>query len=146
MSTSIERSTSVKNISERAAGYSMPGVTVDGNDFNAITEAVDTAVEHARSGNGPSLVESLTYRWRGHSKSDRNRYRTKEEINDWISRDPIIRFASFLIEHSVVNDEDVKAIEADVEAEIAAAIEFAKSSPDPILSDVSRDVYTEIQP
>jgi len=144
MSTSIERSTSVKNISERAAGYSMPGVTVDGNDFNAITEAVDTAVEHARSGNGPSLVESLTYRWRGHSKSDRNRYRTKEEINDWIDRDPIIRFSSFLVQNSVLNDEEVKAIEISVDAEIEAAIEFAKSSPDPLLSDVTRDVYTEV--
>jgi pyruvate dehydrogenase E1 component alpha subunit len=144
MSTSIERSTAVKNISERAAGYSMPGVTIDGNDFNAITEAVDTAVEHARAGNGPSLVESLTYRWRGHSKSDRNRYRTKEEINDWIDRDPIVRFSSFLIENEVLNDGDVKAMEASVDAEIEAAIEFAKSGPDPLLSDVSRDVYTEV--
>ncbi len=143
MSTSIERSTSVKNISERAAGYSMPGVTVDGNDFSAITEAVDTAVEHARAGNGPSLVESLTYRWRGHSKSDRNRYRTKEEINDWIDRDPIVRFSSFLIENLVLDAEEVKKIEASVDAEIEEAIEFAKSSPNPLLRDVSRDVYTE---
>lgn len=145
MSTSIERSTAVKNISDRAAGYSMPGVTVDGNDFNAISEAVDTAVEHARAGNGPSLVESLTYRWRGHSKSDRNRYRTKEEINDWIDRDPIIRFSTFLMENSVLNADDVKKIEESVDAEIEAAIEFAKSSPDPLLSEVSRDVYTEVQ-
>ena len=145
MSTSIERSTAVKNISDRAAGYSMPGVTVDGNDFNAISEAVDTAVEHARAGNGPSLVESLTYRWRGHSKSDRNRYRTKEEINDWIDRDPIVRFSTFLMENSVLNADDVKKIEDSVDAEIEAAIEFAKSSPDPLLSEVSRDVYTEVQ-
>lgn len=144
MSTSTERSTSVKQISERAAGYSMPGVTVDGNDFSAISEAVDTAVEHAREGNGPSLVESMTYRWRGHSKSDRNRYRTKEEISDWIEQDPIVRFSSFLIEHSILDEAEVKLIEDDVEAEIEAAIEFAKSSPDPILSDVSRDVYTEV--
>lgn len=145
MSTSIERSTSVKNISDRAAGYSMPGVTVDGNDFSAISEAVNTAVEHARAGNGPSLVESLTYRWRGHSKSDRNRYRTKEEISDWISNDPILRFTAFLTENSVITDDDAKAIEASVVDEIAAAIEFAKASPDPLISDVSRDVYTEAQ-
>jgi pyruvate dehydrogenase E1 component alpha subunit len=145
MSTSVERSTSVKNISERAASYSMPGVTVDGNDFNSITQAVDTAVENARRGNGPSLIESLTYRWRGHSKSDRNRYRTKKEINEWIDRDPIVRFSSFLIEHSVLNADDIKKIEASVEAEIEAAIEFARSSPDPLVSDVSRDVYTEVQ-
>lgn len=145
MSTSIERSTSVKNISDRAIAYSMPGVTVDGNDFNAITEAVDTAVEHARHGNGPSLVESLTYRWRGHSKSDRNRYRTKAEIDDWIARDPIVRFSTFLIENSVLNAADVAVIEASVDAEIEAAIKFAKASPEPLLSDVSRDVYTEVQ-
>ena len=145
MSTSIERSTSVKNISDRATSYSMPGVTVDGNDFNSITQAVDTAVEYARQGNGPSLIESLTYRWRGHSKSDRNRYRTKQEINEWIDRDPIVRFASFLIENSVLNANDIKKIEASVEAEIEAAIEFARSSPDPLISDVSRDVYTELQ-
>ena len=145
MSTSVERSTSVKNISERAASYSMPGVTVDGNDFNSITQAVDTAVENARRGNGPSLIESLTYRWRGHSKSDRNRYRTKKEINEWIDRDPIVRFSSFLIENSVLNADDIKKIEASVEAEIEAAIEFARSSPDPLVSDVSRDVYTEVK-
>lgn len=143
MSTSIERSTAVENISDRAAGYSMPGVTVDGNDFNAITEAIDTAVERARAGEGPSLVESLTYRWRGHSKSDRNRYRTKDEISDWMSKDPIVRFTSFLVEHSVLTEDEAEAIEADVEAEIAAGIEFAKSSPDPLITDVSRDVYTE---
>ncbi len=144
MSTSIERSTSVKNIADRAAGYSMPGVTVDGNDFNAITEAIDTAVQRAREGNGPSLVESLTYRWRGHSKSDRNRYRTKDEINDWMSKDPIARFSSFLVEHGILSEADAEKVEADVVAEIAAAIEFAKSSPDPSVSDVSRDVYTEV--
>ncbi|MBD0864365.1 MAG: thiamine pyrophosphate-dependent dehydrogenase E1 component subunit alpha [Rhodobacteraceae bacterium] len=145
MSTSIERSTAVDNISDRAAGYSMPGVTVDGNDFNAITQAVDAAVGHARAGRGPTLVESLTYRWRGHSRSDRNRYRTKDEINDWISKDPIIRFKSFLVQHSVLTEDEADAIERDVAREIAMAIQFAKDSPDPLIRDVSRDVYTEVQ-
>ncbi|MEM9583522.1 MAG: thiamine pyrophosphate-dependent dehydrogenase E1 component subunit alpha [Pseudomonadota bacterium] len=144
MSTSIERSTAVDTISKRAAGYAMPGVTVDGNDFNAITEAVDSAVARARAGDGPSLVESLTYRWRGHSKSDRNRYRTKDEINDWMSKDPILRFTAFLVEHAVLTEDEAAAIENDVVQEIAAAIEFAQNSPDPVISDVSRDVYTEV--
>lgn len=83
MSTSIERSTAVKNIADRAVAYAMPwGTTVDGNDFSAVAEAVHVAIERARAGEGPSLVENLTYRWRGHSKSDRNRYRSKEEIED----------------------------------------------------------------
>ncbi|MEM7440461.1 MAG: thiamine pyrophosphate-dependent dehydrogenase E1 component subunit alpha [Pseudomonadota bacterium] len=142
MSTSIERSTSVANIADRASGYSMPGVTVDGNDFNAVTQAVAKAVDRARAGDGPSLVENITYRWRGHSKSDRNRYRTKEEIADWVARDPIVQFTDFLKEHDVLDQAGVDAIEASVNQEIADAIEFAKASPDPKVTDVSRDVYT----
>lgn len=146
MSTSTERSTSVERISDRAKGYSMPGKTVDGNEFSAVCEAVDEAVELARSGGGPSLIESLTYRWRGHSKSDRNRYRTKEEIAEWMGRDPIPRFAGLLQDHKIITADEVTAIEADVDREIEEAIEFAKSSPSPSSSDVTRDVYTVAAP
>ena len=144
MSTSIERSTAVASIADRAAGYSMPGATVDGNDFNAVAEAADAAIARARAGAGPSLVENLTYRWRGHSRSDRNRYRTREEIAEWMEKDPISRFARFLVDHGVLEAEGVEAIKHDVEREIALAIEFAKSSPDPDISDVSRDVYARV--
>lgn len=143
MSTSTERSTSVPNIAQRAVGYSIPGKTVDGNDFSAVCEAVGTAVAHARAGDGPSLIENMTYRWRGHSKSDRNRYRTKEEISDWMKKDPIKRFAKVLRDHKILSTEDVLELEADVDREITEAIEFAKSSPDPVISEVTRDVYTE---
>lgn len=142
MSTSTERSTAVAKIADRAAGYSMPGVTVDGNDFSQLSQVVDTAVTHARAGKGPSLVESLTYRWRGHSKSDRNRYRTKEEIADWMDNDPIVRFSSFLMEHGVLGQKDVAQIEADAVQTIEAAITFARNSPDPDMADVIRDVYS----
>ncbi|MCR8722760.1 thiamine pyrophosphate-dependent dehydrogenase E1 component subunit alpha [Frigidibacter sp. ROC022] len=142
MSTSTERSTAVKNIAERAAAYSMPGVTVDGNDFSAVTEAVDAAVERARAGDGPSLVENLTYRWRGHSKSDRNRYRTKEEINEWMGRDPIPAMAKLLMEHHIITEDGVAAIEAEAEKIIKDAIEFATNGPDPKVEAVTRDVYT----
>jgi pyruvate dehydrogenase E1 component alpha subunit len=143
MSTSIERSTAVKNISERAAAYSMPGVTVDGNDFSAVSEAVDAAVARARDGQGPSLIENLTYRWRGHSKSDRNRYRTKEEIADWQSRDPIAAMAKLLIEHKIATPDEVAAIEDDAAQIIQDAIAFAAAAPDPQLDQVTRDVYTQ---
>ncbi len=103
MSTSTERSTAVKRVAERASAYAMPGVTVDGNDFSAVAEAVHAAVVRARAGDGPGHVENLTYRWRGHSKSDRNRYRTKEEIEAWIERDPIARFEAELIAHGVID-------------------------------------------
>ena len=142
MSMSFKRSTAAESVSRRAAGYSMPGVTVDGNDFNAVAEAVDSAVKRARAGDGPSLVENLTYRWRGHSKSDRNRYRTKEEISDWKIRDPIARFGNFLVEHSVLTEDEIELIEAEVDAEIRAAIEFAQSSAFPRPDEVSADVYT----
>lgn len=143
MSTSTERSTAVKNISERAAAYSMPGVTVDGNDFSAVAEAAHNAIEHARAGQGPSLIENITYRWRGHSKSDRNRYRTKEEIDSWMARDPILRFQDELISHGIITQHEAEQIAADVVAEVRAGIEFAKSSPSPNLADVTRYVYAD---
>ena len=143
MSTSIERSTAVKNISERAAAYSMPGVTVDGNNFSAVTEAVDAAVERARMGEGPSLVENQTYRWRGHSKSDRNKYRTKEEIANWQKRDPIVAMGKMLMDHKILTKDDITAIEADAVKIIEDAIKFATEGADPKVEDVTRDVYTE---
>lgn len=143
MSTSIERSTAVRNIAERATAYSMPGVTVDGNDFSAVTQAVDAAVERARDGEGPSLVENLTYRWRGHSKSDRNRYRTKEEIAEWQSRDPIIEMSRMLIEHKIATQNEISAIEREARKIIENAIEFASKGANPRIEEVTRDVYTE---
>ena len=130
MSTSIERSTAVKNIADRAAAYDMPGVTVNGNDFSAVAQAVDRAVTRARKGDGPSLIENLTYRWRGHSKSDRNRYRTKEEIAAWQARDPIVRMGEMLIEHGILDQNGISKIEAAAAATIEAAIAEAKASPD----------------
>jgi pyruvate dehydrogenase E1 component alpha subunit len=142
MSTSTERSTAVKTIAERAAAYAMPGVSVDGNDFSAVTEAVDAAVERARNGEGPSLVENLTYRWRGHSKSDRNRYRTKEEIAEWMGRDPIPAMAKLLMDHQIVTEDEVAAIEEEASRIIADAITFATKGDDPKMDEVTRDVYT----
>ncbi|PKP76010.1 MAG: pyruvate dehydrogenase (acetyl-transferring) E1 component subunit alpha [Alphaproteobacteria bacterium HGW-Alphaproteobacteria-6] len=144
MSTSTARSTSVKHIAERAASYSMPGVTVDGNDFSAVAEAVHDAVARARAGDGPTLVENLTYRWRGHSKSDRNRYRSREEIEEWMARDPITRFRAELIAHGVLDDAAADAIAAAAVAEMEAGIEFAKAGPAPSPADVTRYVYAEV--
>lgn len=143
MSTSTERSTAVKQIAERAAAYSMPGVTTDGNDFSSVSEAVHDAIARARAGLGPSLIENMTYRWRGHSKSDRNRYRTKDEIDLWISGDPILRFRSELITHGVLTEQEADAIAASALAEVQAGIQFAKDSAAPNLSDLTRFVYAE---
>ena len=143
MSTSTERSTAVANISERGAAYSMPGITVDGNDFSAVAEAVHAAIARARAGDGPSLVENLTYRWRGHSKSDRNRYRTKDEIEDWMGRDPIAQFRVELIAHGVLDEAGAEAIAEAAIAEVQAGIEFAKSGTAPKIKDLTRNVYAE---
>ena len=143
MSTSTARSTAVKFISERAAAYSMPGVTVDGNDFSAVAQALHLAIARARGGDGPSLVENLTYRWRGHSKSDRNRYRTKEEIEEWMTRDPIARFQSELIAHGILDAAGAEAIAEAAIADVQAGIAFAKAGPAPDVSEVTRYVYAE---
>ena len=145
MSTSTERSTSVSHIADRAAAYSMPGTTVDGNDFSAVAEAVDTAVQRARNGGGPSLVENLTYRWRGHSKSDRNRYRTKDEIESWIEKDPIKRFHSQLTEHGILSNSEADAIAEAAHQEVQNGIAFAQASPAPSTSEVTRYVYGAAQ-
>ncbi len=145
MSTSTERSTAVPNIADRAVAYAMPGVTVDGNDFSAVAEAVETAVQHARDGHGPSLVENLTYRWRGHSKSDRNRYRTKDEIESWVEKDPIKRFRAQLIEHDVLSESEADAIAEAAHREVQDGIAFAQASPAPSTHEVTRYVYGEAQ-
>lgn len=144
MSTSTARSTAVKNIAERAAAYSMPGVIVNGNIFSEVAEASHQAVARARAGEGPTLIESKTYRHRGHSKSDRNRYRTKEEIEDWMSnRDPITLFESELREFGFIDNTGIEAIRDAVAQEIADGIEFAKASPSPDVRDTGNYVYTE---
>ncbi|TJV26763.1 MAG: thiamine pyrophosphate-dependent dehydrogenase E1 component subunit alpha [Mesorhizobium sp.] len=144
MSTSTARSTAVKNIAERAAAYSMPGVIVNGNIFSEVAEASHQAIARARAGEGPTLIESKTYRHRGHSKSDRNRYRTKEEIEDWTSnRDPITLFESELREFGFIDDKGIEAIRDAVAQEIAEGIEFAKASPSPDISETGNYVYTE---
>ena len=142
MSTSTERSTAIAQIADRAAAYSMPGTSVDGNDFSAVCEVVNEAVKRARSGAGPSLVENMTYRWRGHSRSDRNRYRSKEEIDEWKALDPIARYENLLRTHDILTDGEISALQAQAEQTIEEALEYAKSSPDPSPDEVERDVYT----
>ena len=143
MSTSTERSTAVKQIATRAIAYDMPGESVDGNDFSSVAQAVDHAVKRARNGDGPSLIENITYRWRGHSRSDRNRYRTKEEIAAWQEKDPIERMRLMLTEHGILDQDKIATIENEVEHTIEAAITFAMEGPDPLPGDATNYVYTD---
>jgi TPP-dependent pyruvate/acetoin dehydrogenase alpha subunit len=141
MSFSVKRAFAIERISDRAAAYGMPGVTVDGNDLMAVYEAVGQAVARARAGEGPSLVENLTYRWRGHSKSDANRYRTREEIEAWQLKCPIVRFRARLIEAGELTEEEAAQIEHQARAAIDAAVAFAEDSPEPDLETIEEGVY-----
>lgn len=143
MSTSTEKSTAVSSIADRAGSYDIPGISVDGNDVSAVAEVSDQAMARARAGDGPTLIENLTYRWRGHSRSDRNRYRTKDEIETWRARDPIARFSDMLISHGIIDEEGVERLEVEVDKEIAEGLEFAKASEAPPVEDVTRYVYSE---
>jgi TPP-dependent pyruvate/acetoin dehydrogenase alpha subunit len=141
MSMHVSKVTNIKNISERAASYGIPGITVDGNDVLAVYEAVLAAVEHARSGQGPSLVDCLTYRWRGHSKSDRNLYRTQQEIDDWKHKCPIKRFKQVLVDGAVMTGEEVEAIDQAAKAAIDRAAEEAQTFPEPSPENMEDEVY-----
>jgi pyruvate dehydrogenase E1 component alpha subunit len=141
MSMDVALSMAVPNVADRASAYAMPGVTVDGNDLPAVAAAARAAVERARSGGGPSLVECKTYRLRGHSKSDRNLYRTKDEIDMWRQRDPIARLTAEVVAAKRLTADECAAIAQRAETTIDAALAFAKSSPDPDPAELTRDVY-----
>jgi pyruvate dehydrogenase E1 component alpha subunit len=141
MSMSVKRAFNIEHISQRAAAYGIPGVTVDGNDMFSVYEAISQAADHARHGNGPVLVESLTYRWRGHSKSDRQLYRTREELKEWQARDPIPRFANKLVEMGVLRTEEVEPIHQRAIQRIDDAVKYAEASPEPEVSSIMEGVY-----
>ncbi|MFO1033892.1 MAG: thiamine pyrophosphate-dependent dehydrogenase E1 component subunit alpha [Hyphomicrobiales bacterium] len=142
MSVSTARSTAVKDIATRAIAYNMPGVTVDGNDIAAVNEAMDAAMERAKRGEGPSLIELKTYRTRGHSRSDRNRYRSKDEIEEWKGRDPIPAFEKELEANGFASKGEIEEIRAAVEKEIQEAFEFATKGTNPTPESVLRGVTT----
>lgn len=124
-------STSVKSNAERGAAYGIPGVLVDGMDVMAVFEAAGEAVARARRGEGPSIIEALCYRYRGHFEGDAEPYRTPEEVAEWKKKDPIPRFRQQLIDQGVVTEADVDQIDEEIAADVKAAEEFARKSPFP---------------
>jgi TPP-dependent pyruvate/acetoin dehydrogenase alpha subunit len=141
MSFSTEKSMAVETIAERSQGYGLPGVTVDGNDVEAVHEAVTTAVDRARAGEGPTLVEALTYRWKGHSKSDKNLYRTREEISEWRDKDPIGRFEALVVERGVLTAADVEEVRSAATNDVRAAARRANAAPDANPDDLLDAVF-----
>lgn len=140
VSVSIDSVTNTDTIAVRAKAYDIPGVTVDGNDVLAVYEATKAAVDYAREGNGPSLVECKTFRMRGHYEGDPAVYRDKEITEDWKRRDPILKFKSFLLDTGIPESE-ISEIEDNMTAEIENACNYALESPYPDPSEVLLDVY-----
>ena len=142
MGTSVARSSAVSDFSKRGASFGIPGVQVDGMDVEAVQQAGAEAFAHCRSGKGPIILEMKTYRYRGHSMSDPAKYRSKEELTEMREkRDPIENFGKKLIERGVVNEEDLKQLDASVKAIVIAAAEFATESPEPGLAELYTDIY-----
>jgi pyruvate dehydrogenase E1 component alpha subunit len=141
MSMHVTKVMNIENISTRAISYGIPGRTVDGNDVLAVYEAVLEADERARSGQGPSLVDCLTYRWRGHSKSDRNLYRTSQEIDEWKQKCPIRRFKKVLVDGAVMTDDEVEAIDQAAKTAVDLAAEEALTFPEPSPENMEDEVY-----
>jgi len=135
-------SCSLEDICQRASGYNMPGVAVDGNDVLKVREATLEAVELARNGRGPSLIENKTYRIRGHFEGDPQRYRTEDEVRAWQDRkDPIVRFADYLSRHKILTAELDKQIRDEAAAELQAAVAFAEDSPFPEPQAALEDLF-----
>jgi 2-oxoisovalerate dehydrogenase E1 component len=141
MSVPLVKAAAKLDIADRACAYGIPGQVVDGMDVLAVREAVGRAIERARQGEGPSLIECKTYRWYGHSRSDPRKYRTKEEEAAWKARDPIPTFAARLVEAGLATEAEIDALEEQVEGEIEEATEFALGSPTPPVEEVERFVY-----
>lgn len=141
--TPVERQMKIQDVAQRAAGYGIPGVVVDGNDVDSVYPELEKALKRARSGEGPTLIESKTYRIRGHYEGDPLRYRPKEELEEWKNRDPVIIMRSKLVEKQYLTGEEIEALEKDIEKEVEEAIDYALNSPFPAKEDILADVYAD---
>ena len=141
MGTRQSRVMNIENIADRAVAYGIPGAVVDGNDVLAVYETTQKAVERARKGEGPTLIECKTYRHKGHSRVDPAKYRPKEEVEEWLAKDPIKRFKEKLLQTNTLTEAEVQQIEKEVSAEIEEAAKFAVESPYPAPEEALEDVY-----
>ena len=127
---------------KRAASYGIPGHFIeDGNDLMAVYDKFEELVDYVREGNGPVLVESITYRYLGHSTSDPGKYRTKDEVDEWKKKDPIPRFEKYLLDSKIATKQDIEAIEKLSEDAVEQSVKFALSSPEPTLESAFEDIF-----
>jgi pyruvate dehydrogenase E1 component alpha subunit len=141
MGTSIERAAATTDLSQRGRSFDIPGEQVDGMDVRLVFDAAQRAIEHARSGKGPFILEMLTYRYRGHSMSDPAKYRSKDEVQKYrTERDPIEQIKARIIEEKHASEDDLKAIETDIRAIVTAAADFATNDAEPDAAELWTDV------
>ena len=140
-STPTYKEFAIENLADRALAYGMPGESVDGNDVLAVIETVGRAVEYVRSGKGPALVECKTFRVRGHSEADKADYVPREVREEWLTKDPIVRFEDFLIREKILTAEEKAGIEEKVKATVDDAVSFAEQSPAPDPATVADYVF-----
>ena len=143
MGTSVERSSNVVDIYKLADAYEMPGDSIDGMSPEAVHEGVSRAVKRAREGDGPTLLEIKTYRYKGHSISDPQKYRTKEEVDEYKQRDPLEQVLKTITTEKLASKEELAAIDKRVGDTVQAAVKFAEESPWPDDSEVLKDVYQQ---
>ncbi|HUX80164.1 MAG TPA: thiamine pyrophosphate-dependent enzyme, partial [Alphaproteobacteria bacterium] len=144
MGTSVKRSAAGLNYYGRGQGWDIPGEKVDGMELLKVIEAANRAVDHARSGKGPYILEMDTYRYRGHSMSDPAKYRSKEEVEGVKEkRDPIDHFKNYMLKTLKISEDEIKAIEDQIKAVVLEAVEFSKTSPEPDPSELYTDVLKE---
>ena len=137
----IRTTTPIDDLADRATGYGMVGLTVDGQDVEAVHEAAAAAIARARSGDGPTLLEMKTYRFRGHSRTDPGRYRAAEEVEHWRQRDPILLLGSALSASGAFAEERQAKLRDELQLEIDASADRAALSPTPTLEEVKKYVY-----
>ena len=143
MGTSIERTSNVIDIYKLADAYEMPSDKIDGMIPEAVHEGVVRAVKRARDGEGPTLLEMKTYRYRGHSVSDPQKYRSKDEVEDYKNQDPITKVHSTILENKFATEEELKAIDEKIAGIVEASVKFAEESPWPDDSELLKDVYID---
>ncbi len=143
MGTSVERTTNVLDLSKIGASYEMPSKVVNGMSPEAVHEAIEEAAERGRRGDGPTLLDIRTYRYKGHSMSDPQKYRTKEELHEWMEKDPIDHVLDVIKENKWLTDKKIKEIQDWVKKEVQESIEFAENSPYPEAHELYEDVYVE---
>jgi pyruvate dehydrogenase E1 component alpha subunit len=143
MGTSVKRTTNVEDMSEIGKSYHMPSKVVDGMSVEAVHRAIEEASERARKGDGPTLLDIRTYRYKGHSMSDPQKYRTKDEVEDYKGKDPISQVLKTIQTNKLASESEIKKIQDDVKAIVEESVVFAEESPELEAHELYEDVYTQ---